>query len=71
MARDEFFVALSELLETDSRLTGAEELSDLGSWDSLAVISFMAMADDRWGVTLAPKNISACKTVDDLAALLP
>jgi acyl carrier protein len=71
MARDELLVAISELLETDSTLTGAEELSGLGSWDSVAVISFMAMVDDKWGVTLAPKSISACKTVGDLAALLP
>jgi acyl carrier protein len=71
MRRDDFLVALSELLETDSPLTGSEELSGFGSWDSVAVISFMAMVDDKWGVTLAPKNINACKTVDDLAALLP
>ena len=57
MARDELLVAISELLETDSTLTGAEELSGLGSWDSVAVISFMAMVDDKWGVTLAPKSI--------------
>ncbi|MEP6716757.1 MAG: acyl carrier protein [Terriglobia bacterium] len=71
MAREEFLAVLSELLETDSPLTGADELGGLFGWDSLAVISFMAIADERWGVTLAPKNISACKTVDDLAALVP
>jgi acyl carrier protein len=70
MTRDEFLVALSELLETDSPLTGSEELSGLGSWDSLAVISFMAMVDDKWGVTLAPNDIYACKKVDDLVALV-
>jgi acyl carrier protein len=69
MNRDEFLVALSELLEKDPPLTGAEELSDLGGWDSVAVISFMAMADDKWGaVSLA--NISKCNTVDDLMALV-
>jgi acyl carrier protein len=70
MNRDEFLVALSELLETDSPLTGSEELASLASWDSMAVISFMAMVDDKWGATLVPKNINACKTVDDLAALV-
>ena len=70
MTRDEFLVALSGLLEADSPLTGSEELAALGSWDSVAVISFMAMVDDRWGVILAPTNIYACRTVDDLAALV-
>ena len=70
MTRDEFLVALRELLETDLTLIGSEELSGFGSWDSVAVMSFMAMVDDKWGMTLAPKSIYACKTVDDLAALV-
>lgn len=70
MTRDELLVALSELLEPDSPLTGSEELSGLGSWDSLAVMDLMAMIDDKWGVTLAPKDIYACETVDDLVALV-
>lgn len=68
MNRDEFLVALSELLETDSPLTGPEELSGLGGWDSVTMISFMAMVDDKWGITLS--NINACETVDDLVALV-
>jgi acyl carrier protein len=51
-------------------LTGSEKLSTLGSWDSMAVISFMAMADDRFGLSLAPTGINSCKTVDDLIALM-
>jgi acyl carrier protein len=70
MTHGEFLAALRELLETDVPLTGSEELSALGSWDSVAVISFMGMVDDKWGVTLAPTKIQACKTVDDLAALV-
>ena len=70
MTHDEFLVAFGELLETDSPLDGTEELSALGSWDSTAVISFMALADDKWGVTLAPTKIYACRTIDDLAALI-
>jgi len=70
MTRDEFLVALGELLETDSPLIGSEELTGLGSWDSVAVISFIGMVDDKWGATLAPTKIRACKTVDDLAALV-
>jgi acyl carrier protein len=70
MTRGEVLVALSELLETDSPLTGPEELSTLGNWDSLAVMSLMAMVDDKYGVTLAPKDIYKCATVDDLVALV-
>ena len=70
MDREEFLTSLRELLETDSPLTGSEELSSFGSWDSMAVISFMAVVDDKWGITLSPKKISGCKTIEDLLALL-
>jgi hypothetical protein len=35
----------------------------------MAVIGFMSIADDRCGVTLAPKRINSCKTVNDLIEL--
>ncbi len=70
MTHDEFLGELGELLEADSPLTGPEELSSLGSWDSVAVISVMAMVDEKSGVTLDPKKIYACNTVDDLFALV-
>ena len=70
MTRAELLVGLTELLETNLPLTGIEELSSLGNWDSMAVISLMAMADDRCGVTLAPRKINSCKTVNDLVELL-
>lgn len=70
MTHGEFLVDIGELLETDSPLTGPEELSSLGSWDSVAVISVMAMVDEKLGITLDPKKIYACNTVDDLFALV-
>jgi len=60
----------AELLEMPpGSLTGAERLADLEAWDSLAVMSFMALADEHCGVTVAPKSIAACQTVNDLLAL--
>ena len=70
MKRDEFLVAFSELLEAGSPLTGSEKLTDLGGWDSMTMLRFMAMIDERWGMTLAPKKLTASTTVDDLMALL-
>jgi acyl carrier protein len=71
MTRDEFLAELGELLEANAPLTGPEELSGLGSWDSVAVIGVIAMIDENLGVTLDPKKIYACNTADDLFALLP
>jgi len=70
MTREEVLTGLTELLEANHPLTGPEELSGLSNWDSMAVISFMSMADDRFGITLAPNAVNSCKTVNDLVALV-
>ena len=70
MTRDEVLIAICEAVDAKPPLNGAEDLSSFRSWDSLAVIEIIAMADEKWGITLDPKKLLACKTVDDLAALV-
>ena len=70
MSRTEVLTSLDELLETETPLTGSEELATLGSWDSIAVLSVIAMADDKYHIAIAAKTLNACKTVDDLVNLL-
>ncbi len=63
--------SLDDLLELDpGTLTGSEELSALEAWNSLAVIGFMAIANEEFGVVVSPKKIAACTKVSDLVALL-
>jgi acyl carrier protein len=67
----EFLSKLDELLELPSgTIRSGAVLADLEAWDSVAVISFIAMADSEYGATVPPKRIAECHTVDDLAALL-
>ena len=71
MTREEFFLSLDELLELEpGTLKGAERLTDLESWDSLSVVSFMGLAKARFNITLPAKGIAACQSVDDLFALV-
>ena len=70
MTQQEFLAKVSEMLETDRVLTGAETLSDLKNWDSLSLMSFMAFADAECGIVLEPKDIGKCSTVNDLFALV-
>ena len=70
MNRKEFLAQLDEILELPAgTLTGAEPLSDLENWDSLAMMNVIALASDRCGVTLSPRKIAACASVADLAQL--
>jgi acyl carrier protein len=67
----EFLLLLDELLELDpGTLQGPESLTEVESWDSLAVVSFMGLAKTKAGKTVAPKQVAVCKTVDDLYSLV-
>ncbi|UKJ75892.1 acyl carrier protein [Azospirillum brasilense] len=70
MDRKEFLLALDEMLELDAgTLTGAEELESIDAWDSLAVISFIALVDERLGHVVEGEKLVKAKTVDDLLGL--
>jgi acyl carrier protein len=67
----EFYRNLDELLEVDSgTITGGDLLADLEAWDSVTVVSFIAMADEKYGVNIPIKRIVECRSVDDLAAVV-
>ncbi len=70
MDRKDFLLALDEMLELDAgTLTGSEELDSLDNWDSLAVISFIALVDEKLGLVVEGEKLAKAKTVDDLLAL--
>ena len=72
MTKLEFYAAIADMLECEaSEVTGASVLKDLPNWDSLAVLSFVAMVDSQLGTTVKGTDLVKCLTVNDLAALLP
>jgi acyl carrier protein len=71
LQKTEFLLSLDELLELEpGTVKGSETLESLEGWNSLAIISLMALMDERFDVTLQPRRIAACTTVADLVALL-
>lgn len=70
MTRSEFLVEFDKVLELPpGTLTGSEPLEDLASWDSLAMIGFMALADEHYQTKLSPRQFVNCTTVNDLLEL--
>lgn len=69
---DESVLSLvEEILELESgTVSAADDLEELG-WDSLSDLSFIAIADERFHVTIDPKQLAAVETPADLAPLLP
>lgn len=70
MTKQEFYSNLENALEADpGTVKGQESLKDLPKWDSLAVISFIAMVDSTMELSLSARDILACQTVGDLMSL--
>tara|TARA_R110001592_G_scaffold85363_1_gene252212 strand:+ start:16617 stop:16838 length:222 start_codon:yes stop_codon:yes gene_type:complete len=67
----EVVAMVAELAEVDEAQVSAETvLEELEAWDSLAVVSFMAMVDESHGIKIQARAISAAKTVNDLLVLV-
>jgi acyl carrier protein len=71
MTKTEFLRRLEESLEIDEgSLNGPRSLGELEYWDSMAALTFMALADEHLQVTVGGDQIVGCKTVADLLGLL-
>jgi acyl carrier protein len=70
MKPSEFFSLLDEMLElAPGTISGNERLEDLENWDSLAVISFIALVDEHFGILIESERLAAAETVGDLYGL--
>lgn len=71
MSKAQFVEKLNDLLElAPGTLKGGESLDSIEAWDSMAVLSFLAMADSDLGVSVPASKVAAAKTLDDLYALV-
>ena len=71
MDKAAFLQAFDELLEINRGTTKeSDALSSLTSWDSLAVLGFIAFVDHNFGKVLSPVDIMSAKTVGDLMGLV-
>jgi acyl carrier protein len=68
--RDEALAVVAEILEVPSgSFAESDDLETLG-WDSLADLTFISIADERYGVTVDAKDLADHETPADLVALL-
>ena len=69
MDKTEFYQRLAEILDIEEVKPG-NVLKDFESWDSLAILSLLAMADAKYGVSVKAEEIRSVVTVDELANLV-
>ena len=66
----EFYEGLAEILEVEpSEITPEFELSK-DNWDSLAIVSTIALIDDVYDVAIHPNKLGEAKTVGELDRLV-
>ena len=66
---DNFLKEIADILDEES-VQESDRLDGFGAWDSLAVLSVVAMADSRYHTTLPAREIRDVATVGDLYRLL-
>lgn len=71
MEKAEFHHMVEEITGADpDSITEETVLKGLDGWDSLAIVEFVAMVDERLGVVVPAKQIKTCITTADLAKIL-
>jgi acyl carrier protein len=67
---DNFYAGLAEILEIDvAEVSPSLDLTQ-HAWDSLAIVSTIALLDECFGITSDGPSLGACRTVADIEALV-
>ncbi|MBM3333241.1 acyl carrier protein [Candidatus Sumerlaeota bacterium] len=62
----EFYEGLAEILEVEVGEVNSDLALDEGNWDSLAIVSTIALIDEVYDKTISGEALENCKTVGDL-----
>ena len=66
---EEFLKKIADILE-EAEVTKTDELKSFVQWDSLAVLSVIAMLDANYGVNLRAADLESVKTAGELWQLV-
>jgi acyl carrier protein len=66
---NDVYVQLAEVLEVD-KVSSDDVLTDFPEWDSLTVLSLIAMLDAQYGLNITATELSEFKTAGEIARLV-
>ena len=67
---EQFIEKIIDVMDIEEEITADTVLEDLEEWDSLSLVSFMAMANAAYGKKVAAADVKMAKTVVDLYELV-
>ena len=62
----QFLKNLKDMLESDEEIEMDTDLMDIENWDSFRMMSFIAMAEEKYGAKFKPFTIAGAVLVEDL-----
>lgn len=70
LTMEQFLEKMADILDCEQEVTMETVLADLEEWDSLSLVSFMAMANAAYGKKVSPADVRMAKTIADLYDLV-
>ena len=70
MTMDTFIEKMADILDAEEEISFDTELSGLEEWDSLSIVSYIAMANASCGMKVDVKKVREAVTIGDLYDLL-
>jgi len=69
--KEKFLQVVAEALEKDlNAISLADNFKEYEEWDSLAVLSIMALIEENFGTMISRDNLNKCQTLEDLYNLV-
>ena len=65
-----FIEKMQDLLDTEEEISMDTNLDEIEEWDSLSVVSFLAMANATYGKKVKKEDLKNKKTIADLYSLV-
>ena len=69
MNESKFLEIIKNILD-DENISMDSKLSEIEEWDSLSVVSYIAMADTKCGKKISPEQLKNCGSIRDLYSLI-
>ena len=70
MTKEIFLERMADILDVEDEITLDTNLSELEEWDSLSIVSYVAMANAACGKKVDVKSVLEAVTIQDLYDLL-
>jgi acyl carrier protein len=70
MTKHKLLERIKEALQREENLSLDMKLKDIKEWDSLGIISIIALYDQLFSIVLTLEQLNSCKTVEDVINLV-